>query len=225
MANILERKQIIKPQGSDDGGTQPGPPIGRKTIKQPSQLACLPHELLVQIVYPILVRNQPCLLIPKSRFVKTKKSGRGRAWSPLVSILLACRAMYFAGVEVFYGRNTLDFVEALHLRRLVQERLSCDQRWSVTSVRLNVAWQRGRGSSSPWRLLHDCDSCAEWRDVLDRLPKLRRVTVRSTTDFKKADLLAQVDCTAFEAKMRDEIGLAYANLLAFEWPTGVFDTA
>lgn len=229
MSMMLKRKQSEESSpGSVDMTPQPGPPIARETTRQsdrqPSQLARLPHELVVQIIHPLLTKDEPLLLLPKLRFVKAKTSTRGSAWSALVSILLACRAMYFAGVEVFYGRNTLHFVEALHLRKLVETRFNYDQRWSVTSIRLNVAWQRGRSSSSPWRLLHDCDSGAEWRDVLERLPRLREIIIRNTTDFKKADLLAQVDGAAFEARMRQETGLGHAPLLTFEWPVGVAET-
>lgn len=229
MSNLRKRRQSEESQGSDDMAAQPGLPIVRETTsqapQQPSQLARLPHELLVQILEPILAQNEPLLLLPKSRFVKAKKSTRGSAWSPLVSILLACRAMYFAGVKVFYGRNTLHFVEALHFRKLVETRLDYDQRWSITSVLLTVAWQRGRSSTSPWRLLHDCDSCAEWRDVLERLPKLRQIVMRNITDFDKAALLEQVDMTAFEARMRQEIGPEKAGLLTFDWPVGVSEMA
>ncbi|KAJ4164330.1 hypothetical protein LMH87_006007 [Akanthomyces muscarius] len=228
MPSPLKRRQLEESKVSDDTAAQPGLPIVRGTTshahQQPSQLARLPHELLVQIIDPILAQDEPMLLLPRSRFVKAKKLTRGSAWSPLVSILLACRAMYFAGVEVFYGRNTLHFVEALHFRKLVETRLNYDQRWSITSVRLTVAWQRGRSSTSPWRLLHDCDSCAEWRDVLERLPKLRRILIRNTTEFNKAELLAQVDMAAFEARMREEIGPEKAGLLTFEWPPDVSET-
>ncbi|KAJ2979593.1 hypothetical protein NQ176_g3152 [Zarea fungicola] len=192
--------------------------------QQPSQIARLPHELLVQIIEPILINDEPLLLLPKLRFVRTKTSTRGKAWSPLVSILLACRAMYFAGIEVFYGRNTLHFVEAIHLRKLVETRLSYDQRWSVMAIRLNVAWQKGRGRDSPWRLLHDCDSCAEWKDVLEHLPKLRRVIMRNVTEFKNADLMTQIDTSAFEARMQDEIGTEKSKILAFEWPSSNLTT-
>lgn len=229
MSNLRNRRQSEESQGSDDMVARPGLFVVRGTTSQahsqPSQLARLPHELLVQILDPILTQAEPLLLFPKSRFVKAKKSTRGSAWSPLVSILLACRAMYFAGAEVFYGRNTLHFVEALHFRKLVETRLGHDQRWSITSVLLTVAWQRGRSSTSPWRLLHDCDSCAEWRDVLERLPKLRRIVMRNTTDFNKAVLLELVDMTAFESRMRQEIGPEKAGLLTFDWPAGVSEMA
>lgn len=214
-----------EPEGVEDGEEttlQLGPPMAHEPMlhrnHQPSQLARLPHELLIQIIEPILIHDEPLLLLPKLRFVRTKTSTRGNAWSPLVSILLACRAMYFAGIEVFYGRNTLHFVEALHLRKLVETRLSYDQRWSVTAIRLTVAWQKGRGRDSPWRLLHDCDSCAEWKDVLEHLPRLRRVIMRNVTEFKKADLMTQMVAAAFEARMQDEIGTEKSEILAFEWP-------
>ncbi|KAM3535993.1 hypothetical protein MY4038_000769 [Beauveria bassiana] len=244
MTKNIKRKQSQELRGSDDGATQPELPIAREITprddRQPSQLARLPHELLVQILYPLLVRDEPLLLLPKARFVPVKKSTtRGSAaWSPLVSILLACRAMYFAGIQVFYGRNTLRFVEALRFRKLVETRLGYDQRCSVTSIRLDVAWQkRGRSSSSSsssssrsssssssaWRLLHECDVCAEWRDVLDQLPNLIKIVVRNVTDFKKAELMAQVDIKAFEARMREEIGPGNVGLLTFEWPTGASD--
>ncbi|KAJ3498179.1 hypothetical protein NLG97_g1325 [Lecanicillium saksenae] len=223
MVQNLKRRLSEELPHSDDAVMLPGPPIATETKSQTdaqrSQLARLPHELLVQIISPILAKGEPLILLPKSRFVKTKKSTRGSAWSPLVSILLACRAMYFAGVEVFYGHNVLRFVEALHFRKLVETRLSYDQRWAVTSMQLDVAWQRGRSSRSPWRLLHECDSCAEWRDVLDQLPKLRQITMRNTTDFQKEDMMAQLDASVFEQKMRAELGLGKAQLLHFEWPT------
>lgn len=218
-----KRKQAEEIQDGDDVAMSPGPPIARETTRQadqqPSQLARLPHELLVQIITPILANDEPLLLFPKSRFVKAKNSSRSSAWSPLVSLLLACRAMYFAGVEVYYGRNTLRFVEALHFRKLVETRLSYDQRWSITSIQLDVVWQRGRSSSSPWRLLHECDSGAEWCDVLGQLPKLRRIKLRNTTEFNKEDLVKQVDLPAFEERMRAELGAENAGLLLFEWPT------
>ncbi|KGQ12046.1 hypothetical protein BBAD15_g2226 [Beauveria bassiana D1-5] len=238
MTKNLKRKQSQELRESDDGATQPEPLIAREITprddKQPSQLARLPHELLLQILYPLLVHDEPLLLLPKARFVPIIKKSTTRgsaAWSPLVSILLACRATYFAGIQVFYGRNTLRFVEALHFRKLVETRLGYDQRFSVTSIRLDVAWQkRGRSSSSSsssssaWRLLHECDVCAEWRDVLDQLPNLIKIVVKNVTDFKKAELMAQVDVKAFEARMREEIGPGNVGLLTFEWPTGASNT-
>lgn len=225
----LKRKISAEFDNAVELGARPSLPIARDTSRQPnaqaSPLARLPHELLVQIIEPILTQDAPLLLLPKSRFVKAKKSSRGSAWQPLVCILLACRAMYFAGIEVFYGRNVLNFVEALHLRKLVETRLSYDQRWSVTTIRLNIAWQRGRNRHSPWRLLHECDSCTEWKDVIDELPKIRRIVMKSFSDFNEADLVTQLDMAAFETRMRSEIGHEQEHLLAFEWPSaGGLDT-
>lgn len=221
MSQSQKRKHAGESDRDDDEMVELGPPMARLPAvpQQMSPLAHLPHELLVQIIEPILIRDKPLVLFTKGRFVNNKKSTRANAWSPLVSILLACRAMYFAGVEVFYGRNTLHFVEALHLRKLVENHLNHDQRWSVTGIRLNVSWQRGRSSNSPWRLLHDCDSSGEWRDVPDALPKLRKVVIRNTTEFSKEDLKMQLDTVVFEQRMREEIGSERADLLEFEWPS------
>lgn len=110
------------------------PPLHPTTVNsmqqqqpQPSALAMMPHEILGMILGNLLIGQNPVELHSKRRFSRVKTSTDAKSRTPLISVLLSCRAMYFAGLEVFYERNVLKFHQALHLRRFVSG-LSDDQR-------------------------------------------------------------------------------------------------
>ena len=189
--------------------------------KQQLALDMMPHEILVMIVGNLLIEQDPLELHSKRRFNKTKRvkiSSNAKSWTPLISVLLACRAMYFAGLEVFYERNVLKFHQALHLHKFVSG-LSYDQRWAVRTIELHLQWTKPRRGMD-WSLLHQSDFCSDWKDVLCRLPRLKRITLKSYSRLDELGMMDCVDVVAFERRTRDEVGPRLASMLMFVWPAG-----
>ena len=194
------------------------PSIERQQQRQQfSSLLRLPHELLLIIVDDIVVQRNSLMLYPKLRFEKKRHPSKSRPRSPLLSVLLVCRALYFAGIEAFYGRNTFRFEHSEHLRSLVS-RMSLDQNGCIGAIELSVEWVKSRTKAQTWYPLHEIDYCLAWKDVVELLPKLQSIAIRSVTRFEQTEMLTWADTAAFEARMREEMGSDKSGLLNFVWP-------
>lgn len=217
-----KRKRISNPEGEssrEDDIASPGdPPIAhQEESRQLSHLLRLPHELLLVITSDLLIEDTALTLHHKRRFEKKNAVAASSSRSPLLSILLASRALYFAGVEAFYRRNTLRFEHAEHLRHFVSG-LGYDQRWWIHDVEIDVEWVRSRNAHR-WYPLHEINYCSEWKDVIRHLPNLKTVAIRSVTKYGQSEMCAAVDTGSFETKMRNGLGSDQAGILKFVWPT------
>lgn len=201
--------------------SKPVAPLDQSTGTHASALGMLPHELLVSIMSSVLVDKQPLELHSKRRFVRSKTSQasvKATSWSTLMSVLLASRSLYFAAIEVYYGHNELRFHQAVHLRTFVSG-LSYDQRWSVHEITIEIQWMKARRSTT-WAPLHESDYSGEWVDVLEELPKLRKIIIVSYCKSDQVAMIADVSVAqiqTFEERMRLEAG-QYAGKLQFVWP-------
>lgn len=220
-------KRPLSPTSTNEAtgiASKPIAPMDQSARTQASALASLPHELLVSIMTSVLVDKQPLELHSKRRFVRSKTSQasvKATSWSTLMSVLLASRALYFAAIEVYYGQNELRFHQAVHLRTFVSG-LSYDQRWAVHEITIEIQWIKARRSTT-WAPLHESDYCGEWADVLEELPKLRKIIIVSYCKSDEVSMIADVSDTqiqTFEERMRLEAG-QYAGQLQFVWPGSV----
>jgi hypothetical protein len=171
---------------------------------------------LIEIINNIIVKDNVLMLHSKRRFDKNQRLTAKSSQSPLLRILLTCRALYFAGVEAFYKRNTFRFQHSEHLRKCISG-LGYDQRWWIHEIELNVEWVNSRRGGK-WSPLHEMDYCAGWTDAIDCLPSLRTVAIRSITKYGQAQMLMEADVSVFEQRMRAEMGEERQALLKFVWP-------
>lgn len=191
------------------------PPIARQIAQQPSPMLRLPHEVLLMIACGVVAQHDPVSPHAARRFRKGRVT---KSSSPLIAVLLACRALYFAGIEAFYGRNRLQFEQAEHLRHFV-DGLSYDQRWAITAIELKVEWMRKRRGSSEWLPQHEGDYCSRWKGVVEELPRLRSIIIRNYAKGNSEQFEEHVgsNADAFESRMREEMGSDTAGMLRFVW--------
>lgn len=189
--------------------------------QQPSHLAAMPHEILVMILNNILIGHSPTELHSKRRLdttapLKKQKTTDTKPWTAVINVLLSCRALYYAGLEVFYENTALKFHQGLHLHKFVSG-LSDDQKSAVRTIEMHLQWTRSRRSAN-WALLHESDMCSNWKEEVDLLPHLKCLVLKCYSQLDESEMMGTVDVSAFERTATDELGPRYAGMVLFVWP-------
>lgn len=185
-----------------------------------SGFANLPHEVLVMICRHALVQDQTLKLHPRVRQARetvTQCDRHPKARHPLLAILLASRAMYFAGSEVYYGSNILRFHHPEHLRGCVPF-LSIDARLSVRHIQLTVMWIMTRRVPRSWRPWCDTacyTSLGDSAKAFTNLKCLELVSVGQSGSDKSA--WSDAERENFESSIKAKLG--NVELLLFTWRT------
>lgn len=93
--------------------------------------------------------------------------------SPLLEILLVCKAFYFAGIASFFGDNVLRFDNLRHLERLAGK-LDVDRRCCIRRIEVDYVFRVG------FVTLGDCvtgEDGALLAEVFDKLSSLQSATL------------------------------------------------
>ena len=178
-------------------------PVAAESKKR---LDALPHEILVTIFrYALVSPKQPVFFLNESLRTRVNKVRRRdklayrmltpAQHSPKLDVLLASKALYFAGVEAYFGSSTLYLSNTCYLKQFIVE-IGQDRKRHIKGVALLLEWpQKGKlpeTSDEGERLL---------REHFASFTALQKVTVRVEryrSAGSKGYALTEADKAAFQ---------------------------
>lgn len=145
-------------------------------VVQTARVLKLPKEIQITILSFLVVREKQPIVLRSAKARRWRNEVRNlaapdlgvRGWdferdhhqryddlpafrkSPLLKVLLVCKDFYYAGIEAFYGGNTLHFESLEHLQQLAAK-LDKDRKRCIRHIDLWVL----DGPTSRWTQFHN----------------------------------------------------------------------
>ena len=174
----------------------------RSAVERKTGIRDLPEELLEEIISHVLASAKPITLRePQERrwakeladlrsespgLSRRKRSAPGKRRpamrkSPLIKVLLVCKAFYFAGLTSYYGKNTFRFDDVAHLE-LCKARFTIRHKACIRRIQLDLDWIDTSPASKPTSIkdLNLCESRPLGEDPFVDFPKLDMVCINCT---------------------------------------------